>query len=172
MRTVVGDLGKVLRAEAACPLSVTVECGKRTLHVTPQLLTSSPSGGKLLGPVLALLCSGSEPGPSVLPQAARRKGCLKLWRGCTEPGGVLACPATTLLNQLKKTLLYRVRGKYPGQLETGNSRSSLSPTRLPLAPLASGFSDVTVGLAAPECLHGIKHDMTADTSFCWGEGGT
>ncbi|KAM8775395.1 RIPOR family member 3 isoform 2-T2 [Rhynchonycteris naso] len=53
----------------------------------------------------------------IIPQAARRKGCLKLWRGCTEPGGVLACPATTLLNQLKKTFLHRVRGKYPGQLE-------------------------------------------------------
>ncbi|CAK6447333.1 unnamed protein product [Pipistrellus nathusii] len=53
----------------------------------------------------------------ILPQAARRKGCLKLWQGCTEPGGVLACPATTLLSQLKKTFLNRVRGKYPGQLE-------------------------------------------------------
>ncbi|XP_036275514.1 RIPOR family member 3 isoform X2 [Pipistrellus kuhlii] len=53
----------------------------------------------------------------ILPQAARRKGCLKLWQGCTEPGGVLACPATTLLSQLKKTFLHRVRGKYPGQLE-------------------------------------------------------
>ncbi|XP_066243603.1 RIPOR family member 3 isoform X2 [Saccopteryx leptura] len=53
----------------------------------------------------------------IIPQAAWRKGCLKLWRGCTEPGGVLACPAATLLNQLKKTFLHRVRGKYPGQLE-------------------------------------------------------
>ncbi|XP_036100137.1 RIPOR family member 3 isoform X1 [Molossus molossus] len=53
----------------------------------------------------------------ILPQATRRKGCLKLWRGCTEPGGVLACPAAALLNQLKKTFLHRVRGKYPGQLE-------------------------------------------------------
>ncbi|XP_054579881.1 RIPOR family member 3 [Eptesicus fuscus] len=53
----------------------------------------------------------------ILPQAARRKGCLRLWRGCTEPGGVLACPAATLLNQLKKAFLHRVRGKYPGQLE-------------------------------------------------------
>ncbi|XP_014395139.1 PREDICTED: protein FAM65C, partial [Myotis brandtii] len=55
----------------------------------------------------------------ILPQAAGRKGCLRLWRGCTEPGGVLACPAPTLLNQLKKTFLHRVRGKYPGQLEIG-----------------------------------------------------
>ncbi|XP_077913424.1 RIPOR family member 3 isoform X3 [Halichoerus grypus] len=53
----------------------------------------------------------------IVPQAARRKGCLKLWRGCTEPGRVLSCPATTLLNQLKRTFLHRVRGKYPGQLE-------------------------------------------------------
>ncbi|XP_008564138.1 PREDICTED: protein FAM65C [Galeopterus variegatus] len=53
----------------------------------------------------------------IIPQATRRKGCLKLWRGCTGPGGVLSCPATTLLNQLKKTFLHRVRGKYPGQLE-------------------------------------------------------
>ncbi|XP_037023188.2 RIPOR family member 3 isoform X1 [Artibeus jamaicensis] len=53
----------------------------------------------------------------ILPQAARRKGCLRLWRGCTAPGGVLACPAASLLNQLKKTFLHRVRGKFPGQLE-------------------------------------------------------
>ncbi|KAM6147717.1 RIPOR family member 3 [Erethizon dorsatum] len=53
----------------------------------------------------------------ILPQASRRKGCLKLWRGCTDPGGVLFCPATRLLSQLKKTFLHRVRGKYPGQLE-------------------------------------------------------
>ncbi|XP_044118775.1 RIPOR family member 3 isoform X3 [Neovison vison] len=53
----------------------------------------------------------------IVPQAARRKGCLKLWEGCTEPGRVLSCAATTLLNQLKKTFLHRVRGKYPGQLE-------------------------------------------------------
>uniref|UniRef100_G3ULW1 RIPOR family member 3 n=1 Tax=Loxodonta africana TaxID=9785 RepID=G3ULW1_LOXAF len=53
----------------------------------------------------------------IIPQASRRKGCLKLWRGCTGLGGVLSCPATALLNQLKKTFLHRVRGKYPGQLE-------------------------------------------------------
>lgn len=53
----------------------------------------------------------------IIPQAARRKVCLKLWRACVEPGGVLACPAATLLSQLKKTFLHRVRGKYPGQLE-------------------------------------------------------
>nr|XP_054111427.1 RIPOR family member 3 isoform X1 [Callithrix jacchus] len=53
----------------------------------------------------------------IIPQASRRKGCLKLWRGCTGPGRVLSCPAVTLLNQLKKTFLHRVRGKYPGQLE-------------------------------------------------------
>ncbi|XP_036757882.1 RIPOR family member 3 isoform X9 [Manis pentadactyla] len=58
----------------------------------------------------------------VIPQAARRKGCLRLWRGCTEPGAVLACPATSLLDQLKKTFLHRVRGKYPGQLETACRR--------------------------------------------------
>ncbi|XP_033696781.1 RIPOR family member 3 isoform X8 [Tursiops truncatus] len=53
----------------------------------------------------------------IIPQATRRKGCLKLWRGCTEPGAVLSCPGTVLLDQLKKTFLHRVRGKYPGQLE-------------------------------------------------------
>ncbi|XP_027630877.1 RIPOR family member 3 isoform X2 [Tupaia chinensis] len=53
----------------------------------------------------------------IIPQASRRKGCLKLWRGCMGPGGVLSCPAMTLLNQLKKAFLHRVRGKYPGQLE-------------------------------------------------------
>ncbi|XP_059753134.1 RIPOR family member 3 isoform X4 [Balaenoptera ricei] len=53
----------------------------------------------------------------IIPQATRRKGCLKLWRGCTEPGAVLSCPGAVLLDQLKKTFLHRVRGKYPGQLE-------------------------------------------------------
>ncbi|XP_074203532.1 RIPOR family member 3 isoform X4 [Camelus bactrianus] len=53
----------------------------------------------------------------IVPQASRRKGCLKVWRGCTEPGGVLSCPGTALLNQLKKTFLHRVGGKHPGQLE-------------------------------------------------------
>ncbi|KAM9682488.1 RIPOR family member 3 isoform 1-T1 [Dama dama] len=53
----------------------------------------------------------------ILPQATRRKGCLKLWRGCMGPGTTLSCPGTTLLDQLKKTFLHRVRGKYPGQLE-------------------------------------------------------
>ncbi|XP_075383859.1 RIPOR family member 3 [Tenrec ecaudatus] len=53
----------------------------------------------------------------IIPQASRRKGCLKLWRGCTGPGAILSCPATVLLGQLKKTFLHRVRGKYPGQLE-------------------------------------------------------
>ncbi|XP_077022869.1 RIPOR family member 3 [Tamandua tetradactyla] len=53
----------------------------------------------------------------ILPQASGRKGSLQLWKGCTGPGRVLSCPATTLLNQLKKTFLHRVTGKYPGQLE-------------------------------------------------------
>ncbi|XP_050999799.1 RIPOR family member 3 isoform X1 [Acomys russatus] len=53
----------------------------------------------------------------IIPQAPHRKGGLALWRACTQPGGVLACPASTLLSQLKKTFLHRVRGKYPGQLE-------------------------------------------------------
>nr|XP_021493294.1 protein FAM65C isoform X3 [Meriones unguiculatus] len=53
----------------------------------------------------------------IIPQAPPRKGGLALWRGCTQPGEVLACPASTLLSQLKKTFLHRVRGKYPGQLE-------------------------------------------------------
>ncbi|XP_012517903.1 PREDICTED: protein FAM65C isoform X2 [Propithecus coquereli] len=54
----------------------------------------------------------------IIPQASRSKGCLRLWRACAGPSGVLSCPATTLRNQLKKTFLHRVRGKYPGQLET------------------------------------------------------
>lgn len=58
----------------------------------------------------------------ILPQATRRKGCLKLWRGCTGPGATLSCPGTALLDQLKKTFLHRVRGKYPGQLETACHR--------------------------------------------------
>ncbi|XP_055249485.1 RIPOR family member 3 isoform X4 [Moschus berezovskii] len=53
----------------------------------------------------------------ILLQATRRKGCLKLWRGCTGPGAALSCPGTALLDQLKKMFLHRVRGKYPGQLE-------------------------------------------------------
>ncbi|KAM4830371.1 RIPOR family member 3 [Urocitellus parryii] len=53
----------------------------------------------------------------VIPQASHGKGCLALWHGCTGPGSILSCPATTLLGQLKRTFLHRVRGKYPGQLE-------------------------------------------------------
>ncbi|XP_040131971.2 RIPOR family member 3 isoform X2 [Ictidomys tridecemlineatus] len=53
----------------------------------------------------------------VIPQASHGKGCLALWRGCTGPGSILSCPATTLLGQLKRTFLHRVRGKYPGQLD-------------------------------------------------------
>ncbi|KAM4842721.1 RIPOR family member 3 [Thomomys bottae] len=53
----------------------------------------------------------------IAPQASWRKDCLLLWRGCTQPGRTLYCPALTLLSQLKKTFLARVRGKYPGQLE-------------------------------------------------------
>ncbi|XP_036042547.1 RIPOR family member 3 isoform X2 [Onychomys torridus] len=53
----------------------------------------------------------------IIPQAPHRKGGLALWQGCTQPGGVLACPSSTLLSQLKKMFLHRVRGKYPGQLE-------------------------------------------------------
>ncbi|XP_042132792.2 RIPOR family member 3 isoform X1 [Peromyscus maniculatus bairdii] len=53
----------------------------------------------------------------IIPQVPHRKGGLALWQGCTQPGRVLACPSSTLLSQLKKTFLHRVRGKYPGQLE-------------------------------------------------------
>uniref|UniRef100_I3MZI8 RIPOR family member 3 n=1 Tax=Ictidomys tridecemlineatus TaxID=43179 RepID=I3MZI8_ICTTR len=53
----------------------------------------------------------------VIPQASHGKGCLALWHGCTGPGSILSCPATTLLGQLKRTFLHRVRGKYPGQLD-------------------------------------------------------
>lgn len=80
------------------------------------------AGGRGDAPQLQICAAGqaSEPGLSVIPQATPRKGCLKLWRTCAEPGGVLACPGTMLLSQLKKTFLHRVRGKYPGQLEIGN----------------------------------------------------
>ncbi|XP_046534697.1 RIPOR family member 3 isoform X7 [Equus quagga] len=54
----------------------------------------------------------------ILAQAAQRKGCLRLWRGCAGPSGVLSCPGSALLHQLKRTFLRRVRAKYPGQLET------------------------------------------------------
>ncbi|XP_028926867.1 RIPOR family member 3 isoform X1 [Ornithorhynchus anatinus] len=54
----------------------------------------------------------------ILPQAIKRKRCLKLWRGSTEPGRVLVCSAAQLQNQLKKTLLHKIKAKYPGQLET------------------------------------------------------
>ncbi|XP_038187859.1 RIPOR family member 3 isoform X1 [Arvicola amphibius] len=53
----------------------------------------------------------------IIPQVPHKKGGLALWQGCTQPGSVLACPASTLLSQLKKMFLHRVRGKYPGQLE-------------------------------------------------------
>ena len=48
-----------------------------------------------------------------------------------RPGAALSCPGMTLLDQLKKTFLHRVRGKYPGQLEIG---SPSPPPPLPTAP--------------------------------------
>lgn len=47
------------------------------------------------------------------------------------PGAALSCPGMTLLDQLKKTFLHRVRGKYPGQLEIG---SPSPPPPLPMPP--------------------------------------
>jgi hypothetical protein len=65
----------------------------------------------------------------VIPQAWCRKGGLPLWQGCTQSGGMLSCSATTLLSQLKKMFLHRVRGKYPGQLEIGASPPASSPRK-------------------------------------------
>lgn len=122
MRTVGGD-------QARCLSCVTLEGGKGTLHLALSSLPSQSLGPRGdPGPPVA--SSGphraSEPGLSVLAQAAQRKGCLRLWRGCAGPSGVLSCPGSALLHQLKRTFLRRVRAKYPGQLETG---SSLHPTR-------------------------------------------
>ncbi|XP_049637322.1 RIPOR family member 3 [Suncus etruscus] len=75
----------------------------------------------------------------IFPQATRRKGCLKLWRGCTEHGRVLACPAPVLLSQLKRMFVHRVRGKYPGQLE-------IACRRLLEQVLSCGGLLVTAGL--------------------------
>lgn len=137
MRTVGGD-------QARCLSCVTLEGGKGTLHLALSSLPSQSLGPRG-DPGPPVTSSGphraSEPGLSVLAQAAQRKGCLRLWRGCAGPSGVLSCPGSALLHQLKRTFLRRVRAKCPGQLETG---SSLHPTRrvglqaCPL-PTASGW---------------------------------
>uniref|UniRef100_A0A4W2I389 RIPOR family member 3 n=1 Tax=Bos indicus x Bos taurus TaxID=30522 RepID=A0A4W2I389_BOBOX len=88
---------------------------------TPQL--KAPSRELTAGaPELDVLLTVHLQVCTALLQATRRKGCLKLWRGCTGPGATLSCPGTALLDQLKKTFLHRVRGKYPGQLETACHR--------------------------------------------------
>lgn len=148
--------GLWVAAEAACPLCIMLGCGKRTLHVAPQALRPQVA----VEGTLRAASGVSEPGLSVLPQAARRKGCLKLWSGCTEPGGVLACSATTLLDQLKKTVLHRVRGKYPGQLETGSFPLPAPPEALCRASGAFGVVTVRLTLALasplPRCLRGTE----------------
>lgn len=138
----------------------------------PGLLVAHPSphAGRL-----------SEPGPSVLPQATRRKGCLKLWRGCTGPGATLSCPGTALLDQLKKTFLHRVRGKYPGQLEIGSPFPphdpwetlcgaprvwSITTTGLPFAPsVPASAADARVASKG-----GVAHLTTKHLLFPGGGG--
>ena len=131
-----------------------MESGKRTLHVAPRRPGLTSQWGKSVGPLCPLLPPQrvSEPGLSVIPQASRRKSCLKLWRGCTTPGGVLACPAASLLSQLKKTFLHRVRGKYPGQLEIGSSLRPTGDAVLRLWALGTVTAGLISALASPECL--------------------
>lgn len=84
---------------------------------------------------------------------------------------MLACPAATLLSQLKKTFLHRVRGKYPGQLEIGTPL----PRRAVLSLGPSGWSRASLGLSlVPECLHGVRRrwfpSVPTATSSDWEEG--
>ncbi|XP_043837461.1 RIPOR family member 3 isoform X1 [Dromiciops gliroides] len=53
----------------------------------------------------------------LIPQVKKKKRYLKMWSECTEPGGILFCSAKQFQNQLKKTFLHKIKGKYPGQLE-------------------------------------------------------
>ncbi|XP_069507272.1 RIPOR family member 3 [Ambystoma mexicanum] len=54
----------------------------------------------------------------LFPRVKKIKYLLKVWNQCTEPESTLLCPTERFLNQLKKTFMSRIKGKYPGQLET------------------------------------------------------
>nr|XP_033771042.1 RIPOR family member 3 isoform X2 [Geotrypetes seraphini] len=53
-----------------------------------------------------------------LPMTKRIKHLLKIWRQCTESESILYCSSERFLNQLKRIFMSKIRGKYPGQLET------------------------------------------------------
>ncbi|XP_029468855.1 RIPOR family member 3 isoform X2 [Rhinatrema bivittatum] len=53
-----------------------------------------------------------------LPRTRKIKQFLKVWRQCTGSESLLYCSSERLLNQLKRIFMSKIRGKYPGQLET------------------------------------------------------
>ncbi|XP_075427372.1 RIPOR family member 3 isoform X2 [Ascaphus truei] len=54
----------------------------------------------------------------IFPKTKKIRHFLKLWTQCTESEWVGFCSTERFLNQLKKMFVPRIKGKYPGQLET------------------------------------------------------
>lgn len=80
------------------------------------------SGQKLVLENLAFLYLERDGEPvsveTVFPRVKKIKHLLKVWNHCTETGRPFICPTERFINQLKKTFFSRIKGKYPGQLET------------------------------------------------------
>ncbi|KAJ1123864.1 hypothetical protein NDU88_002331 [Pleurodeles waltl] len=55
---------------------------------------------------------------TAFPRVKKIKHLLRVWNQCTETGSPVICPTERFLNQLKKMFFSRIKGKYPGQLET------------------------------------------------------
>ncbi|XP_006018216.1 RIPOR family member 3 isoform X1 [Alligator sinensis] len=54
----------------------------------------------------------------IIQKAKKQKHYLKIWSEFTEPGSSLCCSAEKLRNPLKCILMFKLKEKYPGQLET------------------------------------------------------
>ncbi|KAM8945309.1 RIPOR family member 3 isoform 2-T2 [Pelodytes ibericus] len=54
----------------------------------------------------------------IIPKTKKIRHFLKLWMHCTESQCVWFCSTEIFLNRIKKMFVPRIKGKYPGQLET------------------------------------------------------
>ncbi|XP_053309464.1 RIPOR family member 3 isoform X2 [Spea bombifrons] len=54
----------------------------------------------------------------LLPKAKKIRHFLKLWKHCTDPQCAWFCSTDVFLDRLKKKFVPKIKGKYPGQLET------------------------------------------------------
>ncbi|XP_063815021.1 RIPOR family member 3 [Pseudophryne corroboree] len=54
----------------------------------------------------------------IFPKTKKIRHFLKLWENCIQPECVWFCSSDIFLNQLKKMFVTKIKGKYPGQLES------------------------------------------------------